>query len=194
MWYGPQMDPEILAQHKLEMQDQNLAFWRLLEEVSEPQLMALRDLLSYTVQHPEFGVHGHGIATARLKWEFNYCFCEEPIHLATKHTDELLPATVSEGEPEAQKDVPEYGTWPCEPDLREGHDGEFLPEYYTQEDTELLDTYNMQRNPDTDYAKQVRCKKCKSQYVSLADRILKSPNDCHHCQIMEAHGGIDPWS
>lgn len=208
--FGQQpIDPEVLAHHRLEMQDQNLAFWRFVESLDEQQLVSMLDLLSYVVHHNEFGIHIHGVISGKLKWKYEYCFCEAPLHKQEKHTNEILdaakessnipsktPVKEEEYEPDVTLLLPsgleEEDVYPREPDPRT--EDALLPRYFSMADAELLKEYNMERNTDPQYAREVRCKKCKSKYDSMADRLVRPPSECHFCQILEAHGGINPWS
>lgn len=50
-----------------------------------------------------------------------------------------------------------------------------------QDDTNLLDKYRVVR-VEIDGKKKIFCTGCSLEYVSLADRMLKPPAECHGCE------------
>lgn len=53
-------------------------------------------------------------------------------------------------------------------------------------EVDLLREYNVRKTDATD--REVQCIGCGLRYISLSDRMIKGPDDCHGCHIKSSQG------
>jgi hypothetical protein len=168
---------------------------RLLTDCDEDTLGIVRTMLGQIVRHPDpraLAMYHEGLIVAAVAVRFDkYGFTIDPKLLGY---DDVPGAREHPGHPAGVDvdlvvdvdDEPDSIALPgprrdCEPELPEG-----LPE---AEVVRLFEEYNLQRCTDPIApAGFVECKGCGLVYVSLADRMLRAPDECHGCHEKAKHG------
>lgn len=160
----------------------------IMEDLDDRQLLTLAEMLSFisTSENPV----GHaryyqGTINAVLKMKFGICPGCGAVHedaddfLKRAAEEEAASAPVIVVDPPAEEEGEEEADEDFE-DMLNYHLGK--TDQQVHEDNELI-VYNMERRGLGLY-----CRGCGTQYPSMADRMIKGPDDCHHCHEKAKHG------
>lgn len=158
---------------------------RLFDELPKEHLLTLRIMLNQFTTEADSRLTSYyeGVAATTLAYRFKVCG-----GCGRDHSEELL-----------DEPAPEDKNFQTEKffSLREGDKTLFnvptdeggLSEL-TVEQFRQMEEYNLDDVRDENTLKLLGfiCKNCGLRYVSIEDRMLKRPDDCHGCQIKSAHG------
>jgi len=167
---------EAIMRNRMESEVKSHQVKNLFTELPKDQLLAL-NLLLETISRVEdpgaMAAYYNGHATAIIEMKYNVCsshgvnHAEEALEEFKKSTGDI---SIDKGSTPTRDD-----------DTEEQSDFEF---------TQTRVNYNMElyRLKIDESTGKLVCKDCGLEYVSLEDRMVKSPDDCHGCYIKSAHG------
>lgn len=158
---------------------------RFIHGLDEEQLESLQYML-FSFGDADSGVqiasYYQGITAQIMHFKFGHCECgqkheqvEDFLRNEAASAGNLVEMGMTVDPPVAAPDGQEYSPADLEADLQAEREDRI----------ELLRTYNMREG---DVAPVVICNGCNTSYVSLMDRMLKQPDDCHHCHLKAKNG------
>ena len=165
-------DPQVMAfraeQDRLnaEAEDFSNRVWSLLDERSAEDLATISDLLQSYLRHANIPAAIHytlGNITALLKMKYGVC-----TGCGKDHAKELFE------HPPVEPVRPEAGAY----------ESVTPPPMVAVDPDTFLVKYNVTKLPDG----RVQCNNCSVTYPSLADRMVRPPEDCHGCRLKSGHG------
>lgn len=150
-----------------------------IHSLNEEQLESFRMLLRALDREtgPELAAYYRGFASQIAHFKFGTCECG---HTHTQPEDFLRDAesnTAKAAKPSEAKaeDTTVTAFVESRAEAIEAERAEHL---------RLLDEYNLLEG----LGKNVVCRGCLTAYPSLEDRMLKGPDDCHHCHLKSKNG------
>lgn len=173
---------EIIEEHKRAIMAQDADAHQLLgflTSLSFDDLKVLRAILRACQSGPAVAGYYEGILSIMLAQKSGRCWACDKDH------DADLAGIVADRHVEHQHDEPE----PEHQTLTDQPDGSVKVESFDPHAVQAQATeYRVEFIGPVGPQCPVRCLGCGLKYVSLADRMMKRPDDCHGCHHKAAHG------
>ena len=192
---GP--DPEELRKmqehNRAHQQDNAHAVRDLLLKLSNDELELLDTMFYNATDNNPYCAWMRGQIKVYRELKHGVCACGE-VHDLDADLEKMIGKQKQDKEPEYPGDPGFYVGDSPEPeqveDAQQRAAREMIeataPDGQTWADDELIDKYRLWVHPETGH---LHCRDCGQPYVSLEDRMVKEPSDCHGCQMIAGQGG-----
>lgn len=176
---GP--DPEELRKmeehNRAHQQDKAHAVRDLLLKLSNEELELLDTLFYNATDNDPYCAWMRGQIKVYRELKHGVCACGE-VHDPDADLQKMIEKQKQGDEPKQIEDAQQRAA-------REMIEAT-APDGQIWADDELIDKYRLWVHPETGH---LHCRDCGQPYVSLEDRMLKEPSDCHGCQMIAGQGG-----